>query len=103
MTLADLAKLRHYIDEQDETTYANQFLLDLITSEGSVEAAAAVIWSMKASRYATLVDTAEAGASRKMSQMADNARKQATYYGGGGATGGATTGRYTVTRPIERV
>lgn len=101
MTLSDLAMLRHMTDEQDETTYGNAFLEDLITSAGSVTAAAAQVWSMKAAKYAALVDTAEAGASRKMSQLATQAQAMATHYGGGGAAVGASD-RFAVTRQIVR-
>ena len=103
MTLSDLALLRHMIDEQDETTYGNAFLEDLLASAGSVAAAASQVWGMKAAKYAALVDTAEAGASRKMSQMATQATSMAKHYAdeAGGSVGGAST-RFAVTRAIVR-
>jgi hypothetical protein len=101
MSLSDLALLRHMTDEQDETIYGNQFLEDLLTSAGSVTAAAAQLWGMKAAKYAALVDTSEAGASRKMSQLASQAQAMATHYGGSSAAGGSSD-RVTVTRQIVR-
>lgn len=102
MTLTELSLLRHYVDEQTEDPYGNSFLLDLIESAGSIEAAAAVVWQMKAGRYAALVDTSEAGASRKMSQLAAQARAMASHYSGGSDTIVGGDDRFTVTRPIER-
>jgi hypothetical protein len=103
MTLSDLALLRHMTDEQTEDTYGNAFLEDLLTSAGSVAAAASQLWGMKAAKYAALVDTAEAGASRKMSQMAAQATAMAKHYAdeAGGSVGGAST-RVSMTRQIVR-
>jgi hypothetical protein len=103
MTLSDQAKLRHMIDEQGESIYGNALLQDIIDANtGNLNAAAAELWSMKAARFASLVDTTEAGASRKMSQLATQAQAMAKHYGGGDTVGTSGAGSGTITRPIER-
>jgi len=64
--------------------------------------AASEIWSMKAARYAQMVDVAEAGASRRMGQLHEHAVKQAEVYRGRSTAAAAAAGAFTVTRPIER-
>lgn len=45
-------------------------------------AAAAQVWEIRAGRYHTMVDIAESGSSRKMSDLHKNALAMAAYYNG---------------------
>lgn len=103
MTIEDLAVLRHYIDEQSDSIYADVMLQDVIDRNGGdLYAAAAEVWGMKASRAAKLVNVTESGSSRQMSQKADNARSMAAYYRNLSPTAVIATSGETNTRPIIR-
>lgn len=102
MTLSDLARLRHYVDEQDDTTYGDAFLSDIIADSTDLYAAAAEVWRMKAAKFASLVDTAEAGASRRLGQLRDNATAMQKMYADTSAKIQAPAGGFTVTREITR-
>lgn len=72
----------------------------LIVEEGSVEEAAARLWTKKAATYAGLVDVTEGASSRKLSQLHDQALEMATRLSeGSGATGAIRT---STVRPIVR-
>lgn len=103
MTLTQLELLRQYIAEPDESKYGNAFLQDIIDKySGDLYAAASEIWSIKASALAVLVDVAEAGASRRMSQARESAAAESVRYAQMAAGSGTKPARYSVTRPIER-
>jgi hypothetical protein len=102
MTLSDVVTLRHYIDEQTDVIYGDAFLSDVIAGAPDLFSAAASVWRMKAARYAQLVDTTEAGASRKMSSLSDNALKMAKEFDKQSTDANANAGGFTVTRAIER-
>lgn len=71
--LSQISLLRHYVDEQDSTLYGDEFLSDVITRTGSLLRAASEIWTLKAARWARLVTTAEAGATKNLTDLRSNA------------------------------
>lgn len=104
MTLEDLAVLRHYIDEPEQTIYGDAFLIDVIArNDGNLNAAAAEVWGMKAARFSKLVDVTESGSSRKLSDKAKNAQSMAAYYAAQVITASVTVQTaQSKTRPIIR-
>jgi len=80
MTLEDIALVRHYIDEQDEAQWGNSLIEDLIERLPNLYAVAAELWRMKAARWARLVTTAEAGASKNLSDLVSHAKTMAAEY-----------------------
>lgn len=80
-TSQDIKTLRVMVSEPDTTVYSDLDLGSIIDqAEGDLDKSAAMIWEQKAGRFSTLVDVSESGSSRKMSQIHDNAMKQAKYY-----------------------
>lgn len=61
----------------NDTDYPDALLSALIDNQGTVAAAAAVIWREKAASMAMMVDTTESGSSRKLSQLSANALQMA--------------------------
>jgi hypothetical protein len=62
---------------------------DVIDAAGSLNAAAGQAWVQKASSYAEVVDVAESGSSRKLSDLHKHALTMSDHYtslAGGGAT-----------------
>lgn len=97
-------RLRRLTGEtQDKENYSDADL-DLFINEagGDLNAAAAAIWREKAGMHADLVDTSEAGSSRKNSDLFKNATAQAQYFEGlaGGTT--VAVGESSTTRRIVR-
>jgi hypothetical protein len=76
--LSEIQLLRHYVDEQDNSTYADAFLQDVIVRTGSLFRAASEVWTLKAARWARLVTTAEAGATKNLTDLRANALAMAT-------------------------
>lgn len=75
-TASELAELRDYINEADDTGGWDDAKLIVYTAQyGSVYATAAAIWGIKASRYAELVNTSESGSSRNLGDLFDRALK----------------------------
>ena len=79
-TAEQIALTRAYTDEPDESNWTDVELGALIDDVGSVESAAARVWVEKQARYSKLVDVAEAGASRKMSQAYEHAKEMAAHW-----------------------
>lgn len=84
---ADLQSLRENINEPDESVYSDGYLDATLDAKGSMEAAAAAIWRLKAAAYSEAVDQSEAGASLKLSDLSKNALSMATHYEGIAGTG----------------
>lgn len=78
--LSDISLLRHYIDEQDDSVWADAFLSDMLLRTGSLMRAASEMWTLKAARWARLVTTAEAGASKNLTDLLRNAQTMAADY-----------------------
>lgn len=60
-------------------------------------------WESRMASTANLVDVAESGSSRKMSQITDNAAKLAAYWGSVDAGLNPATAPGAISRPIRRV
>jgi hypothetical protein len=86
--------------QPNDATYPEDELADLIDEQGSVAAAAAVIWREMAAGAVTLVDTTESGSSRKLSDVAKNMLGMASALDGVDA---ATRGGRAYTIPVERL
>jgi hypothetical protein len=75
-------ELRRATDVVDTAEpYTDAFMGMLIDREGSVDAAAYVVWRGKAAEYAKLVNTTEGASSRQMGQLHDHAMKMIELYG----------------------
>ena len=71
-TEAEVLEVRENTNEPSDEWYSDGYLSNLIDAQGVLKASASV-WGKKASRYADLVDTSEAGASHKFSDLYKNA------------------------------
>lgn len=94
-------RLRRMTGEVDSERYTNADLQIFIdTASGDLNTAAADIWREKAAEFAELVDTSEAGSSRKNSDLFKNAVAQAEWFetrvAGATASAGSTTTRRIV-------
>lgn len=95
-TAAEILQVRRNTGETDATsTYTDLTLTAYIDALGVLGATVAV-WEEKAASYAELVDTSEAGASRRLSQLHDNALKQANFWSGKAGTAPGSGGRARV-------
>jgi hypothetical protein len=103
MDTTTMSTLRRFIAEYDQTLYSDALLNDMYdANDGDVNITAAEVWSEKAARAATLVDTSEGPSSRKMSQVYSQAKEQAAFYGSGTGATSAPVTRSARTRAIER-
>jgi uncharacterized protein YmfQ (DUF2313 family) len=102
---ATLARLRRFIAEPDDAGgYTDQVLSDMYDAAGAdVNITAADVWREKAGKAADLVDVSEGSSSRKMSQVAANALKQAEFYDPVVSADSLPIVRGAKTRPIVRV
>lgn len=86
-----IERVRRLTGEHDTEVYTDTDLDVLIEQEGET-GAIAEIWNEKAARYSDMVDTAEAGARRSLSQLHEHAMKMSSKWsekaeeaGGGGS------------------
>lgn len=105
-TPAEIARLRRLIGEPNDTApWTDAVLADIIDNADDLDLAALEVWEAKAASAASLVDTAESGSSRRLSQMHDQALKMVAHY----RQSTAVTDQppdlagYSFTLPIERV
>lgn len=76
---ADLEALHRAADIPDnDETYPDDLLAEILDDAGSVPGAAAVIWREKAAGLASVVDVVESGSSRKLGDLAKNALTMAS-------------------------
>ena len=68
MATTEIDELRGLTDLAEDE-YTDMELQTIITSKGSVRAAARYIWQTKAAATASLIDVSESGSSRNMSQI----------------------------------
>lgn len=68
----DIAEVRLNTDEPSDETWTDEVIGGYIDTLG-VAGASSKIWGQKAGRYASLVDTTEAGASHAFSDLSKNA------------------------------
>ncbi len=73
-TAAQVATLRLYVAEPDETTWTDEQLESIIDGTASLNLAAVEVWDSKAAGAASLVDISEGGSSRKNSDLFKNAQ-----------------------------
>lgn len=109
MASADqLGALRRAANVADtDATYTDTLLGTLIDALG-VNGAAAVVWREKAAKFAEMVSMSEAGSSRDLSALHDQALKMEEMYARLAATDAVQTdpenlSRFTYTLGIERV
>ena len=97
----DIATLRRITNEPGNDQYTDEALSAYLDAEGSVDAAAAVIWEEKAARASNLVNVSESGSSRSLNQIYSNALEMAKFYSGrANDTVESSTAPFTT--PIER-
>jgi len=107
MALTDVNRLRDLLGEpipedgtQADTLFTDERLKDFLDlAGGDVERAAFEGWRAKAAQLANLVDVADGNASRKMSDLLDNAEKMVRYYQRSSA--GPTEGRTRIGRIVR--
>ena len=105
-TPIEIARLRRLIGEpNDVAPWTDAVLSDIIDNAEDLDVAALEVWEAKAASAASMVDTAESGSSRRLSQLHDQALKMVAHYRT--ATTPPSTpddlAGYTYTLPIERV
>lgn len=71
-SISDIAEVRLNVDEATEDNWSDVVLGEYVDALG-VAGATAKVWNQKAAKYATLVDTTEAGASHAFSDLHKNA------------------------------
>jgi hypothetical protein len=101
-TAAEVASVRININEPTQDPFNDATVEAWIDDTGSVEAASAAGWRVKAGLYSELVDETEAGTSHKFSDLHKSALAMASAYDKSAAVlYPAATGRTRV-RVIER-
>jgi hypothetical protein len=75
----EIKEVRRQTDEPNTTTYSDVILGEMIDDVG-VSGASFKVWQEKAAALAGFVDTTEAGASQKMSDLHKNALAMAAHY-----------------------
>lgn len=108
MTVADYLSDLRTLTAASEEDFSDSDLLDVLTvwtdGEGvtDLNMAVAVVWEIKAGRYAELVDVTEAGSSRKLSDLSKNALAMSTKYRKISEAAVVTVAVRPRTRAIER-
>jgi hypothetical protein len=76
-----IAELRLLVGEPDDSNgWTDEQLAAAIDVTGTLEGAAARVWSSKAATFSQLVDVSESGSSRKLSDLHKNALTMAERY-----------------------
>lgn len=105
MALADdIALLREYINEPDDTNgWTDVRLTTYVEAADNLLLAAADAWGVKAGTFAGLVNVSESGSSRQLGDLLKQAKEMEAYYRqrGGAQAAAATDG--PVIRRISRV
>lgn len=98
---AQVTQLRLLIGDSDLT---DEQLGVIIDSEQTIQGAAAQVWQSVAGEYADLVNISEAGSSRSLGSLHQNALNMAKYYRGLDSPSDQLPGAVAVTRTraIER-
>lgn len=97
-TASEIIAVRKNVNEPSEESFSDEAVAELIDSDG-VDLASAAIWRTKAAAFSEMVDTSEAGASRKASDLFKNANAMAEHFekvGGLGAEEEANSKRAKV-------
>ncbi len=77
---AEISVVRVQINEPDNVTPYTDAEIRALIDAGDTDSATATVWRRKAATYAELVDTTEAGASHKFSDLHKNALMMAAQY-----------------------
>lgn len=102
-TAEERMQVRRNTGEVGSTTYSDADLdIYIDAAGGDLDAASANIWEEKSSSYAEMVDIAEAGSSRKNSDLFKNAEDKAAFYRAKANAGALEPGTYSTTRAIVR-
>lgn len=99
--IEQLTQLRAVIGETipsggsaEDTLFSDNELMTVLTAAGeNPTIAAKLAWEQKAAHYSNLVDITDGNASRKMSDLLDNAMKMVEYYGSAAKPATATRTR----------
>lgn len=102
-TAEQIAEVREYIDEVDDTDgWTSARIGTYVDREGGdLYLASSAIWSAKAAGYARLVNVSESGSSRSLGTLMDNALKMAALYKGKSATTLPTAGSIILQRLVR--
>lgn len=98
-TAEEIASLRRFIDEDDETVYTDVELGNRLDAATNTDTLIADIWDEKAGMFAGLVDTKEGNSDRKLSQLHQHALTMSATWR---ARTGVKSTRSARLRPIER-
>lgn len=80
-TAEEIASFRLLIDEPDDAMpYTDAILGERLDTATSPEALAAGVWREKAATYSTMVNVAESGSSRNLSDLHKNALAMAEHF-----------------------
>jgi hypothetical protein len=79
-TVEEVAALRRFVAEPDDSTYTDVMLGAILDASESANAAAYEIWLQKAAGYADVVDISEGGSQRKNSDLYKNAMTMAALF-----------------------
>lgn len=97
-TDAQIAALKLLIAPTDLTDDQIGAIFD---ASKNINEAASFVWQSKAAQYSTIVDVAESGSSRKMSDLFNHALQMAKYHGGTEADTGPDAGRTRIARIVR--
>jgi hypothetical protein len=78
-----IAELRLFTAEYDESSYTDEALGLILDASSSTKVAASTVWTQKAAKYAALVNVSESGSSRNLSDLHQNALRMAATLGAG--------------------
>jgi hypothetical protein len=94
-----IAELRLLINEPDESNgWTDEKLAVIIDANETLNIAASKVWYLKAGQFSTLVDVAESGSSRKLSDLMKNAQAMGGLYASADGTAVQTTDRPIIQR-----
>jgi len=99
-SISDIESVRLNVDEPSNDTYSDDDVGALVDANG-VAGASAIIWEQKAARFASMVNTTEAGASHSFGDLNKNALAMASLFRSQTTAVVNTTSR-TKVRKIER-
>jgi hypothetical protein len=105
-TVLEIARLRRLIGEpNDAAPWSDLVLADIIDNAEDLDLAALEVWEAKAASAASMVDTAESGSSRRLSQLHEQALKMVAHFRSATMPADVPVdlAGYTYTLPIERV
>lgn len=100
-SVSDIEEVRRNTAETSSSSSFTDAVLGAYIDDLGVAGAAAKVWEEKAASYVELVDTTEAGASHKFSDLLKNAQSQATYWGAKAVVAVDVSGRPKVRKIVR--